>query len=206
MIAIIDYGMGNVRSLINAVNYVGYDASITADPEIIGAAEKIILPGVGAFGDAINAIRNLALDKILYSQVIESKKPFLGICLGLQLLAKTSEEHGLHEGLGWLDANVAKFNKDDYNVKVPHIGWNDIHLAQSHPLFNGLRAKETAFYFVHSYHIQCRETSDVLATCQYGMEFTAAVCHDNIVAVQFHPEKSQDNGIQVLQNFLNWKR
>lgn len=203
MIAIIDYGMGNIRSLENAIEYVGYEPIITSDAEEILNSDKIILPGVGAFGDAMEAIRTNRLYEILHQEVIVNKKPMLGICLGLQLLAKTSNEHGNHEGFGWLDAHVMNFDAE-MGLNIPHIGWNDIHILNSDPLFHGLKNSEKDFYFVHSYYVGCNDSSDVLATCNYGIDFVAAIKKDNIVATQFHPEKSQDNGIQVLENFLNW--
>jgi len=203
MIAIIDYGMGNIRSLSNAIEYIGRDVVVTSDPRVIKDANKLILPGVGAFGDAINAIREKGLDEILYKDVVEKKKPMLGICLGLQLLALSSDEHGFHKGLGWLKAEVTKFDPA-LRIKIPHIGWNDICYTEPHPLFRGLKNNERAFYFVHSFYIKCKNPEDILATCNYGIDFTAAICLDNIVATQFHPEKSQDNGIQVLKNFLKW--
>jgi glutamine amidotransferase len=203
MIAIIDYGMGNVRSLTNAVEYAGYDVIITSDGKLIGNAEKIILPGVGAFGDAMDAIRERGLDETLYREVIDKGKPMLGICLGLQLLGKSSDEHGFHTGLGWIDARVIRFTSDT-GLKVPHIGWNDINYIDPEPLFVGLKQEERSFYFVHSHYVECAHSDDVLATCEYGINFAAAIKHDNFVATQFHPEKSQDNGIQVLVNFLRW--
>ena len=203
MIAIIDYDMGNTRSLCNAVEYIGHDVTITSDPQDIRNAKQLILPGVGAFGDAISAIREKGLDETIYREVIERGKPMLGICLGLQLLAQNSNEYGFHEGLGWFDAEVVKF-EPCLQIKIPHIGWNDINYTDPGPLFQGLKNEERAFYFVHSFHIRCKNPADVLATCRHGRDFTAAIGRDNVVATQFHPEKSQDNGIQVLKNFLNW--
>jgi glutamine amidotransferase len=144
------------------------------------------------------------LPRILYREVIERRKPFLGICLGLQLLAKASAEHGRHAGLGWIDGEVTKFEPTG-GRKVPHIGWNDVHRQSPHPLFAGLHTDQFCFYFVHSFHLLCRDTTDVVATCEYGIPFTAAIARANIAAMQFHPEKSQDNGVQVLKNFATWK-
>lgn len=203
MIAIIDYGMGNVQSLSNAVEYVGSDVIVTSDAKEIEDADKIILPGVGAFGDAMKAIRERGLDKILYQEVIIKKKAMLGICLGLQLLGKSSNEHGYHEGLGWLDATIIEFDPGN-GIHIPHIGWNNIEYSDPSPLFSGLKEGERDFYFVHSYYMECNNPSDIYATCDYGIRFVAAVKSGNILATQFHPEKSQDNGIQVLKNFLNW--
>jgi len=203
MIAIIDYGMGNIRSLSNAVEFIGYPVTITSNPHDIRDSQKIILPGVGAFGDAMAALRGRGLDEILYEQVVEHGKPMLGICLGLQLLTRSSEEHGFHQGLGWIDAEAVKF-ESQWKVKIPHIGWNDIAYTNPDPLFRGLKKEERAFYFVHSFYVRCRNAADILATCRYGIDFTAVIRRNNILATQFHPEKSQDNGIQVLRNFLKW--
>jgi imidazole glycerol-phosphate synthase subunit HisH len=203
MIAIIDYGMGNVRSLYNAFQYIGSDSVVTADHMEIRRADRIVLPGVGAFGDAVNAIRLLELDQVLDSEVRRGGKPMLGICLGMQLLANSSNEHGIHAGLGWLDAEVERFDLTP-GLKIPHIGWNEITFAANEPLFNGLREAERNFYFVHSFHMRCRNSVDVIATCDYGGRFTAAVKSQNFIATQFHPEKSQDSGIRILQNFVRW--
>lgn len=204
MIATIDYGMGNVRSIMKALKYIGYDAVLTSNAREIDNASHLILPGVGAFGDAIKNITERGLDLILKNQILEKGKPFLGVCLGLQLLAKSSEEHGYHQGLGILDAKVVKFKFNAIKLNIPHIGWNDICPQKDHFLFRKLQKNHLTFYFVHSYHIVCNQPQDILATCDYGIVFTAAIAHDNILATQFHPEKSQDNGIQILKNFLSW--
>ncbi len=205
MIAIIDYGMGNVRSVYNTIEYIGEEAIITSDPSEINDASHIILPGVGAFGDAMTNLAKRDLIDVLRQQVFEKGKPFLGICLGLQLLAKFGHEHGFHNGLGWLDAEVIKFKLEGTSLKIPHMGWNDIKLMVDHPLFSGLNEDQTAFYFVHSYHIVCSNEKNVVAVCNYGYDFAAAVYEDNFIATQFHPEKSQENGIQVMENFVNWR-
>ena len=204
MIAIIDYGMGNVRSVHNALTYLGEEAVITADAKEIDEAERLILPGVGAFGDAMTNLEARGLPPVLRQQVFEKRKPFLGICLGLQLLAKCSPEHGNHRGLGWFDADVVRFDLGN-GFKVPHMGWNKIDPAVTHPMFANLKEREFDFYFVHSLHIVCRDAQNVAATCTYGESFTAAIFKDNVFATQFHPEKSQDNGLQLLKNFATWK-
>lgn len=204
MIAIIDYGMGNVRSMYNALEYIGCDAVITSDESQIRSAERVILPGVGAFGDAMDALRARGLDSVLNTAVRRDGKPMLGICLGMQLLAQASSEHGSHQGLGWFSATIERFELPaDYSI--PHVGWNSLSFDEGNPLFAGLKRDELNFYFVHSYYMKCRNDADVVATCDYGGEFAAVVCHDNVAAMQFHPEKSQDNGIRVLQNFVDWK-
>jgi len=196
--------MGNVRSVHNALDLLGLDAVVTADPAVIESADRLILPGVGAFGDAMSNLRSRGLIDVLTRSVIENGKPFLGICLGMQLLARTSSEHGTHEGLGWIDAEVDRFSFPANDLKVPHLGWNDVTPQRVHPLLEGLREDQFVFYFVHSFHVICHDASDVVASCDYGLPFTAAVARRNIFAAQFHPEKSQDNGLQILRNFAEW--
>ena len=196
--------MGNVRSLRNALDYIGEESVVTSQPADIFAASRIILPGVGAFGDAMRNLRQRGLIEPLQHAVNDLRKPFLGICLGLQLLARHSSEHGLHGGLGWFDAEVCRFDWNGGGFKVPHMGWNTVLAETWHPLFAKLGWDEMDFYFVHSYHIICRNPGDIAGTCDYGYRFPAAICRDNIFAAQFHPEKSQDNGIQFLTNFAQW--
>jgi len=203
MIAIIDYDMGNVKSVYNAIEYIGHDSIITSDAREIDKADRIILPGVGAFGDAMNNLKKRGLVEILNKQVLEKKKPILGICLGLQLMAKSSEEHGIHRGLGWLDAEVVKFRLEKTGLKVPHVGWNNVEVKDP-ILFKGLAGEQINFYFVHSFHIVCNDKKNITATCRYGIEFTSAIHKENIFATQFHPEKSQDSGLKVLENFINY--
>jgi glutamine amidotransferase len=204
MIAIVDYGMGNVRSLRNAFEYLGVDVMITSDIAEIESSDRIVLPGVGAFGDAINAIRERGLQDILTKQALEVKKPVLGICLGMQLFAQSSSEHGQHSGLGWLNAEVQRLDVQS-PLKVPHIGWNDLDFPPNDWLFKGLRPGHANFYFVHSYHMICHNYSDLIATTSYGGSVTAVVRSGNLVATQFHPEKSQDNGLKILNNWMAWK-
>jgi len=203
-VAIIDYGRGNVRSVANALEYCGADAVVTADPAAIDDASHILLPGVGAFGDAMAALTARGLPDVLRRQVFEKGKPFLGICLGMQVLADRGLEHGEHAGLGWIAGEVARLSPGPDALKIPHMGWNDVCLTRAHPVFAGLRDTQLTFYFVHSYHFRTASPDDVLATCDYGQPFTTAVAKDNIIATQFHPEKSQDSGIELLQNFVKW--
>ncbi|MDD2500628.1 MAG: imidazole glycerol phosphate synthase subunit HisH [Geobacter sp.] len=203
MIAIIDYGMGNLRSVQKGFERVGFAAEVTADPKRLLAADKIVLPGVGAFRDCI---RNLEqggfVEPIL--QVIAEGRPFLGICLGLQLLFTESEEFGLHKGLGVIPGRVVRFpegmKEQGEKLPVPHMGWNQIALKAETPLFNGIHDNSNV-YFVHSYYVKPDDTSVVAATCSYGLEFCAAIRKDNLMATQFHPEKSQGIGLQMLKNF-----
>lgn len=204
MIGIVDYGMGNVRSVRDALEYLGEEVEITADPARLAGAERLILPGVGAFGDAMNNLEARGLPEVLAVEVFEKRKPFLGICLGLQLLAESSCEHGEHRGLGWIDGAVVRFTSDDA-LKIPHMGWNDLQRVSVHPLLEGLEDSQLCFYFVHSYYLACRDRDAVVATCDYGTPFAAMVARDNIAAMQFHPEKSQDSGLHILKNFARWK-
>ncbi|MGO4499583.1 imidazole glycerol phosphate synthase subunit HisH [Paenibacillus sp. 2RAB27] len=197
MIAIIDYGMGNLHSVSKAVERLGYEAVVTGDPEQILAAEGAILPGVGAFGDAMEHLRESGLDEVV-KQYAASGKPLIGICLGMQLLFTSSEEHGQHEGLGLLPGSVVRFRGD---YKVPHMGWNLLSYKQSEsPIFKGI--EEGHVYFVHSYHVKPERESDLLAVTDYYQPVTAIVGRDNVYGMQFHPEKSGDNGMQLLGNFL----
>lgn len=196
MIAIIDYGMGNLRSVQKACEYVGYDARITADKQTIRDASHVILPGVGAARDALQNLR----DRGLFDEAIraaESGKPFLGICLGMQLLFDRSLENGEHECLGLVPGEVVPFRVN--GLRVPHMGWNSLQI-RNNPLFSR-EESETYVYFVHSYHAQGVEEGDIIATCEYGYPFTAAVRRGNVFGTQFHPEKSGDTGIAMIKNF-----
>jgi glutamine amidotransferase len=205
MIAIVDYGMGNVRSLSNAFEYLGEDVVVTDNAQIMEDADRIVLPGVGAFGDAMKAMRQRGVIAPLNRQICELRKPILGICLGMQLVARESVEHGHHQGLGWIDARIERLTPAP-PLKVPHVGWNSLDFPAQDWLFEGIRPKEANFYFVHSFHMVCANPQDCIATTDYGGAITAVVRHDNIVVMQFHPEKSQDNGLQLLKNWVNGSR
>ncbi len=199
MIAIIDYGMGNLRSVQKAVERSGAEAVITDSPDIISAASKIILPGVGAFGDAVAELEHRRLIKPIL-KAIESGKHFLGICLGLQLLFETGYENGEHKGLGVFRGDVVRFELPR-ELTVPHIGWNQVRLECPNPLFSGI-ADESYFYFVHSYYVAPRDTEIISGTTEYGVRFCSAVRQDKVFAVQFHPEKSQAVGLKMISNFV----
>lgn len=201
MIAIIDYGMGNVRSLVNAFEFIGEHAVVTRDLALLEEADRLVLPGVGAFGDAVAAIRANNLTGPLTRLALEVRKPILGVCLGMQLFARTSREHGEHAGLGWLDAEVVPLDVAA-PAKVPHVGWNELRFDAADWLFAGIPAQQTDFYFVHSFHMLCRDPADLVATTDHGGAVTAVVRRGNLVAAQFHPEKSQDNGLQMLRNWM----
>lgn len=203
MIAIVDYGMGNVRSLRNALEYIGAETCVTADPKALEAADRIVLPGVGAFGDAMTAIRARGLEEVLTRQALGVRKPILGICLGMQLFARSSSEHGEHAGLGWIDADIRRLELAP-PLKVPHVGWNALQFPADDWLFKGLRRDESNFYFVHSYHMVCHHQEDLLATTDHGGPVAAVARRGHLLAMQFHPEKSQDNGLKLLENWVRW--
>ena len=201
MIAIIDYGMGNLGSVKRKLNLIGVRSVITCDPEEIRNAEKLILPGVGHFGNAIHEIKSRGLWDLLNREVITEKKPILGICLGMQLMAGHSEE-GDVAGFGWFDAEVVRFNvQDTLKYKVPHMGWNQVLLKKPSLLFDQIIAGES-FYFVHSYHLKCNKETDVLNETAYEYSFVSAIQKENIYGVQYHPEKSHEAGEKLLKNFV----
>lgn len=201
MTVVIDYGMGNLHSVSKALEVVGAKAVVTRDPQRLREAERIVLPGVGAFAQGMRHLKELNLIEALKEEVLVKKKPFLGICLGMQLTARMGEEGGPCDGLGWIDANVRRFDFDSKEFKVPHMGWNDVGFVRESPLFKGLRSP-TTFYFVHSYHVVPQSHDCVVGVCEHGVVFAAAIGLENIHLVQFHPEKSQNNGLQVMENFL----
>ncbi|MBN2067034.1 MAG: imidazole glycerol phosphate synthase subunit HisH [Candidatus Diapherotrites archaeon] len=199
---IIDYGLGNLHSVANALHYLGYEALVTGEIGRLLEADALILPGVGAFADGMKNLEERGLVKPLTKAVVQGRKPFLGICLGMQLVARDSTEGGLHKGLGWLPGNVRRLSVPR-ELRLPHIGWNSLGIKLESPLFSGL-GKDLNFYFVHSFHFISGEPEIVSATCSYGQDFAAAVQKDNIFAVQFHPEKSHKNGLHLLSNFADY--
>jgi imidazole glycerol-phosphate synthase subunit HisH len=200
-IAIVDYGMCNLDSVARAIEMCGGKPVVTDRPEDLGSATHIILPGVGAFRDAMFNLRRRGLDVILRKEVVENNIPFLGICLGMQLLAIRSWEGGENTGLGWLDGEVRRLEPKGQDYRIPHIGWNEVNFGQDAPLFRGI-ASGKDFYFVHSYHFRCRDAGDVMAYTPYCGGFVSAVRTGHILGVQFHPEKSQRVGLQLLNNFM----
>jgi glutamine amidotransferase len=198
MLAIIDYQMGNLRSVQKGFEKMGHAAAITSDPAIIAQADKLVLPGVGAFGDAIAELRRRDLVEPI-RDAIAARKPFLGICLGLQLLFDVGYEDGAHEGLGILPGEVRRFDVPP-EYKVPHMGWNRVHLKRRPPIFAGVE-DNAHFYFVHSYYVAPEDDAVVSGVASYPNPFCAMVWRDNLFATQFHPEKSQAVGLQVLKNF-----
>ena len=204
-VAIIDYGSGNLRSAAKAFEHVGgHDVLVTARADDVRRADRIVLPGVGAFGDCRRGL--LALDGMLDAleeAVIRGGRPFLGICVGMQLMATRGLEHGAHDGFGWIKGDVVAITPDDPALKIPHMGWNNLSVRGTHPLLAGL-GPDPHMYFVHSYHLAAEQDGEVLATADYGGSITAIVGRDNIVGTQFHPEKSQTLGLRLIENFLNW--
>jgi glutamine amidotransferase len=199
MITIIDYGLGNLASIANMLKKIGTPARISSDREQIKRAEKIILPGVGAFDQGMQALINQGLLEILHTKALLEKIPILGICLGMQLLTKSSAE-GQLKGLGFIAAHTQKFSFQDTKLKVPHMGWNTVIPQNNHLLFKGLE-EEQRFYFAHSFYVACEQQHNILAKAHYGIEFAAAIAHENILGVQFHPEKSHKFGMNLLKKF-----
>jgi len=201
-VVIIDYGMGNIQSIQGALKYIGVDEILVSNQESkISKADKIILPGVGSFAKAMQNIKNLGLDKILKTEVMVNKKPILGICLGMQLMTKNSTEDGFNLGLNFIDGSVDKFNFN--NIKIPHVGFNQVSFNNQSKLYKDL-VEPCDFYFTHSYKVDINSdvTNINLSTCDYGDNFLASYEFENIAAVQFHPELSQTNGLQLLNNFM----
>jgi len=196
MIAIIDYGMGNLRSVEKGFLKVGADARVVTEPRAIDDARAVVLPGVGAFRDCMKNLSGMSLTGPVVRS-IEKGKPYLGICLGLQLLFSESEEFGTYKGLDIIKGKVRKFRTD---LKVPHMGWNNVKLLRRPPVFEGIK-DESFFYFVHSFYVDPEDPDVVAATTDYGITFTSMIWKDNIFATQFHPEKSQEMGLMILKNF-----
>ncbi len=208
-VAVIDYGMGNLHSVAKALEHVqpGVEVRVTADPDQILSADRVLLPGVGAIRDCMGEIRRLGVDQIV-RQVIDSGKPLLGICVGFQALMRHSEENDGVDCLDLFPGNTLFFGtdlRDDKGdkLKVPHMGWNQVYQQTSHPLWQDIE-DGSRFYFVHSYYVKAEQPQQVAATCEYSVRFDVALAEGNVFAVQFHPEKSQKPGLQLLRNFLNW--
>ncbi|MBL7737419.1 MAG: imidazole glycerol phosphate synthase subunit HisH [Chitinophagaceae bacterium] len=200
MITIIDYGMGNLGSIQNMFKRIGAASEITGDTEKIASASKLLLPGVGAFDAAMTRIAESGILEILNKKVLEDKTPVLGICLGMQLLTRSSEE-GKLPGLGWVNAKTVRFNfPQDPSLKVPHMGWNRVEQVNKSPLTRDL-PEEPRFYFVHSYYVLADDAADVLMTTHYGLDFHSVIQRNNIYGAQFHPEKSHKFGMKLLENF-----
>lgn len=208
-VAVIDYGMGNLRSVTKALEHVGRGdrVRVTYDPELIARADRVVFPGVGALRDCMTELQRLALDDAI--RECARNKPFLGICLGMQALFDRSDENGGTPGLGIIAGEVRGFGKSlidpvsGVRLKVPHMGWNEVHQTRPHPLWEGI-AQDSRFYFVHSYYTVPADAADITGVGRYACDFAAAVGRDNVFAVQFHPEKSHQAGLGLLANFMAW--
>jgi imidazole glycerol-phosphate synthase subunit HisH len=213
-VAIIDYGSGNLRSATKAFERAARECSINAEiiltdkPEIVASADRIVLPGVGAYADCKAGLMHVqGMSEALQQRVLSEGAPFLGICVGMQLMSTRGLEKTTTQGLGWIDGDVVEMTPNDPNLKIPQIGWNTIELTKPHPVFANIKTGNDGLhaYFVHSYHLAATNPDDVLAVTQYGGAMTAAVAKDNMIGTQFHPEKSQTLGLSLIANFLRWK-
>ena len=209
-VALIDYGSGNLRSAEKALARVaaeagtGHEIAVTADPAQVESAERIVLPGVGAFADCMRGVSSIPrMIAVLEDKVLKRKTPFLGICVGMQLLAEVGREHGDHKGLGWIPGEVVRIAPKSETLKIPHMGWNALNVRARHPMVNDMNAEDV--YFVHSYCIRPADRRHILATTNHGGEIAAIVGRDNIIGTQFHPEKSQAIGLGFLRRFLTWR-
>lgn len=202
MIVIIDLGLGNTGSILNMLKKVGTKGVLCCDASGIEEADKLILPGIGAFDEGMARLEKLKVIPMLKQKVVQNKTPILGICLGMQLMTNGSEEGNL-SGLGWVDAQTSafRFRGSGRNLRVPHMGWNSVQTVKNSPLFEELE-DDSRFYFVHSYYVECNNTEDVLTVTSYGIEFASSISKENIFGVQFHPEKSHRFGMKLLKNFL----
>jgi imidazole glycerol-phosphate synthase subunit HisH len=210
-VALIDYGSGNLRSCEKALarasseSSTGHEIVVTSDPAVVGRAERIVLPGVGAFADCMDGVKAIpGMIDALESAVRRRHVPFLGICVGMQLLASVGREFGDHAGLGWIDGEVVRLAPSDSSLKIPHMGWNALAVSKPHPLLAGIESGAHV-YFLHSYEFRAKDSTDVLATTDYSGPVTAMIARGNIAGVQFHPEKSQAVGLTLLANFLGWR-
>ncbi|MBI2309900.1 imidazole glycerol phosphate synthase subunit HisH [Candidatus Collierbacteria bacterium] len=199
-VAIVDYEMGNVFSLKNALEYCGALALVTRKPDELRRATHLVLPGDGAFRTGMENLKRFGLIPILEEEVLKKKRPFLGICIGMQLLAQEGTEDGIWEGLGWVKGKIVKLK--GHSLRLPHVGWDDITYKENCYLFSGI-PQQADFYFIHSFCFVCKERQDVIASCRYGQNFAAAIEKQNIFGTQFHPEKSQTYGLKLLKNFIS---
>jgi glutamine amidotransferase len=207
MIAVIDYGMGNLRSVVNALRTLGEDAAVVTDPSALVSAHAIVLPGVGAFAEGMRRLEEGGFVDALNQEVRDKRKPFMGLCLGMQLLASEGQEHGTHRGLGWIDGVVRRLpaEVDGARLRVPHVGWNELEIVHRDVLLRDAVAKPT-FYFVHSFVFEPDDASVVSGYSSHGVRFAATVERENVFGTQFHPEKSQRDGLALLTRFISFAR
>jgi len=203
MIVVVDYGMGNIGSIIKMLAKAGFSAVASADIQVIKESTKLILPGVGSFDNGMKNLAKLGLIDVLNEKVLEKRTPILGVCLGIQLMTKRSEE-GRESGLGWLNAETVRFQIEDKSLKVPHMGWNKVEWKKSSKITEGFDTL-SEFYFVHSFHIKLSDNEDALGLTRYGYDFVSAIHKSNIIATQFHPEKSHRYGLQLMKNFAEFE-
>ena len=203
-IIVIDYGMGNILSVLNALNYLGFSYAVTSNPNIISNAKKLILPGVGSFYGAMKILKSKNIDKAIRNNILNKEGQILGICLGMQLLAKKGQEGGKTNGIGLIDGEVKKFSQIKEKFKIPHVGFNEVQFPEKSILYKNLDKTKNNFYFVHSYtlNIPLKFKNINIAYCKHGKNFIASFEHKNIFGTQFHPEKSQKNGLHILRNFI----
>jgi glutamine amidotransferase len=204
MVGILDCGSGNIGSVVNAFNYLGADTTLVQKTEHFEQCTRLVLPGVGSFRDAVQKLHDMNLVTGLQAYAMVLKKPVLGICLGMQIMAEIGFEGGETQGLSWFKGTVERIQTNSKNELVPHVGWNELLIHHKHPLLEGV-PDQADFYFVHSYSVLLQESSCLVASCAYAQGITAIVAKENVFAMQFHPEKSQDHGIRILENFLNWQ-
>ena len=203
-IAIVDYGMGNLRSVYNALDILGHEADLVNDPSKLQNYDHVILPGVGSFRVCMENLRKIGFDQAVI-EYVQSGNPLMGVCLGMQILASKGYEDGVTAGLNLIPGEIKKFSTEDLSIKIPHVGWNDVEFKWTdNPVGKGIKKKDT-FYFTHSFYFECSDKSHIIAETNHGVNFTSAVFRDNIFATQFHPEKSQEMGLRLFKNFISWK-
>jgi glutamine amidotransferase len=204
MVAVVDYGMGNLRSVYNAIDLLGFEATIINSPEKLSNFDRVILPGVGSYGVCMQNLNNLSFSQAI-KEFVDTGKPLMGICLGMQVLADKGLEGGEFVGLGLVEGEVVRLELTEKNLKIPHVGWNAVNFNNpGHLLTKGLK-QDSTFYFTHSYHFNTKKDENIFGITSYGSDFVSAIIRENVFATQFHPEKSQDNGLTLLKNFLSWK-
>ncbi|MBT7559838.1 MAG: imidazole glycerol phosphate synthase subunit HisH [Rhodobacterales bacterium] len=205
---IIDYNSGNLRSAEKSFQLMSEELNlgkvkVSNKPEDVVNADRVVLPGVGAFADCKHELSSIMGLYEAIEAYVKTGKPFMGICVGMQMMATCGHEHGYHEGFNWIKGDVKIMEPNDKNLKIPHMGWNNLNILNSHPVFNNINENDHV-YFVHSYHFEVENNNNLLANVDYGGKITAAVAHENIIGTQFHPEKSQSVGLQIIKNFLQW--